>query len=127
MRNGHDRVHGALCVHHFEAPSGADYQGDPDEPQHRTDRDEEHDAGFWRADRLLSPTVSKLATSSTGCGTHLCPVRNDALMLGNGHGPTIQVVLVGLAGLIVFAGGPGVARCQILRVPAELAVELSER
>ena len=46
--------------------------------------------------------VSKLATSSAGCGTHLCPVRNDALMLGIGHGPTTQVVLIGLAGLVVF-------------------------
>ena len=46
--------------------------------------------------------VSKLATSSTGCGTHLCPVRNDALMLGIGQGPTTQVLLAGLAGLVVF-------------------------
>jgi signal peptidase II len=32
----------------------------------------------------------------------LCAVRNDALMLGIGHGPTLQVLLIGFAGLVVF-------------------------
>ena len=46
--------------------------------------------------------LSKLATSSTKCGPRLCPVRNDALLLGIGEGPTTQVLLIGLAGLIIF-------------------------
>ena len=51
---------------------------------------------------VVADQASKLSTSATGCGTRLCPVRNDALMLGISHGPTTQVLLIGLAGLLVF-------------------------
>jgi signal peptidase II len=51
---------------------------------------------------VAADQLSKLATRHTGCATRLCAVRNDALMLGIGHGPTLQVLLIGLTGLIVF-------------------------
>jgi lipoprotein signal peptidase len=51
---------------------------------------------------VAADQLSKLVTSSVACGPRVCPVRNDALMLGVGHGPTAQVVLIGLAGLIAF-------------------------
>ena len=46
--NGHGRDCGASCVHQFEAPTGADNQGDHDEPHDRADRDEDRDTAPGR-------------------------------------------------------------------------------
>jgi lipoprotein signal peptidase len=71
---------------------------------------------------VVADQVSKLATSSTGCGTHLCPVRNDALMLGIGHGPTTQVLLIGLAGLVGFCLWVRTMRRRIELAPLAVVV-----
>ena len=52
---------------------------------------------------LAADQISKLSTSRSGCGPVICPVRNDALMMGLGAGSQAHVVSFGLIGLAAFA------------------------
>jgi lipoprotein signal peptidase len=89
----------------------------------RDDNTYEHTARHWPTAVWMSAAVlmvdqaSKFAAGSAGCGSVICPVRNDVLFLSIRGGSAPTVLVIGFIGLAVFAGWVRVAMRRGACVP----------